>query len=57
MGRPHERTAGRSHRLARPRLVALAVDEQTLDLVIEEIAEHLGGAGLVSMEPGLALEV
>ncbi|MBN9346315.1 MAG: hypothetical protein J0I48_08950 [Devosia sp.] len=43
--------------VARPRLVALAVDEQTLDLVIEEIAEHLGGAGLVSMEPGLALEV
>jgi uncharacterized protein YdiU (UPF0061 family) len=43
--------------VARPRLVALAVDEQTMDLVIEEIAEHLGGAGLVSMEPGLALEV
>jgi len=43
--------------VARPKLVALAVDEQTLDQVIEELSEHLDGAGLVSLEPGLALEV
>jgi len=43
--------------VARPRLMALAVDEQTLDTAIEELSEHLDGAGLVSLEPGLALEV
>jgi hypothetical protein len=43
--------------VARPRVIALAVDEETLDRVIDELAEHLDGAGLVSMEPGLALEV
>jgi hypothetical protein len=43
--------------VARPRLIALAVDEQTLDTTIEELSEHLDGAGLVSLEPGLALEV
>ena len=43
--------------VARPRLVALAGDEQTLETAVAEIAEHLDGAGLVSMEPGLALEV
>ena len=43
--------------VARPRLVALAADEQMLDLAIEELSEHLDGAGLVSLEPGLALEV
>ena len=43
--------------VARPRLVALAADEQTLDLAVEELSEHLDGAGLVSLEPGLALEV
>jgi len=43
--------------VARPKLVALAVDEQTLDQAIEELSEHLDGAGLVSLEPGLALEV
>jgi hypothetical protein len=43
--------------VSRPRLVALAVDEQTLDTAIEDISEHLDGAGLVSLEPGLALEV
>jgi hypothetical protein len=43
--------------VARPRLLALAADEQTLDTAIEELSEHLDGAGLVSLEPGLALEV
>ncbi len=43
--------------VARPRVIALALDEQTLDRVIADLAEHLDGTGLVSMEPGLALEV
>jgi hypothetical protein len=43
--------------VARPRLIALAVDEQTLDTTIDELSEHLDGTGLVSLEPGLALEV
>jgi hypothetical protein len=43
--------------VARPRMLALALDSQTLDTVIAELAEHLDGAGLVSLEPGLALEV
>ena len=43
--------------VARPRLIALAADEQTLDTAIAELSEHLDGAGLVSLEPGLALEV
>jgi hypothetical protein len=43
--------------VARPRLVAIAADEQTLDLAIEELSEHLDGAGLISLEPGLAVEV
>jgi hypothetical protein len=43
--------------VARPRLLALAVDEQTLDVAVAELSEHLAGAGLVSLEPGLAVEV
>lgn len=43
--------------VARPRLLALAVDEQTLDRVVDELAEHLDGTGLTSLEQGLALEV
>jgi len=43
--------------VSRPRLVALAVDEQTLESAIGQLSEHLDGAGLVSLEPGLALEV
>ena len=43
--------------VARPRLVALALDDPALDTIVSEIAEHLDGAGLVSLEPGLAVEV
>ncbi len=43
--------------MARPRLIALATDIPALEAAIEEISGHLDGAGLVSMEPGLALEV
>jgi hypothetical protein len=43
--------------LARPKLIALAADEQAIDPAIEALREHLAGAALVSLEPGLALEV
>lgn len=43
--------------VARPRLVALAADEPALDAAIAALREHLDGAALVAMEPGLALEV
>lgn len=43
--------------VARPRLIALAADEQTLDLAIDELREHLQGVPLNSLEPGMALEV
>ncbi len=39
--------------VARPRLLVLAADQQMVDTAIEELAEHLDGAGLVSLEPGL----
>lgn len=42
--------------VARPKLIALAADEQSIDLAIAELREHLDGAGLVSLEPGLAVE-
>jgi hypothetical protein len=43
--------------VARPRLIALAADDQMLDSAVAALAEHLDGAGLVSLEPGLAVEV
>lgn len=43
--------------VARPRVIALAVDEEMLDRAVAQLAEYLDGTGLVSMEPGLALEV
>jgi hypothetical protein len=43
--------------VSRPRLIALAVEDQALDVAISELAEHLDGAGLSALEPGLALEV
>jgi hypothetical protein len=43
--------------VVRPRVIALALDEQALARVMTELARHLDGTGLVSMEPGLALEV
>ncbi len=42
---------------ARPKLIALAADEPALDLAISVLRAHLGGSALVSLEPGLALEV
>jgi hypothetical protein len=42
---------------ARPRLIALAASEPSIDLAIEALRDHLGGAALVSLEPALALEV
>ncbi|RUT32931.1 hypothetical protein EMQ25_07305 [Arsenicitalea aurantiaca] len=43
--------------IARPRLIVLAAPESEVDPAISAIAEHLGGAGLVALETGLALEV
>ena len=43
--------------VARPRLIALAADEETIDVAIAELREHLDGAALLSLEPGLAVEV
>lgn len=42
--------------VARPRLIALAADTQTLDRVIDEVREHLQGVALLSLEPSLAVE-
>jgi hypothetical protein len=43
--------------VAEPRLLALAADEDTLDLAVAELREHLDGTALVSLEPGMAVEV
>ncbi len=43
--------------IARPRLIALAVDDQVLGRVVAALREHLDGTGLTSLEPGLAVEV
>lgn len=43
--------------VSQPRLVALAMDGQMLDRAVDELAGHLDGTGLISMEPGLAVEV
>jgi hypothetical protein len=40
-----------------PKLVAIAADEAGIDLAIAELREHLDGTALISLEPGLALEV
>ena len=42
---------------SRPKLIALAGDEIAIDFAVAALKENLGGAGLVSMEKGLALEV
>jgi hypothetical protein len=42
---------------ARPRLIALAAGEETLDWSVEALAGHLNETGLASLEAGLALEV
>jgi hypothetical protein len=43
--------------VARPRLIALAAEEAALDTAIGELRDRLEGAALVSLEPGMALEV
>lgn len=40
----------------RPRLVALAGDQPAIEHAIASLRGHLDGTGLVSLEPGLALE-
>lgn len=41
----------------RPKLIALAATEQAVDFAIAALRDRLGGAALVSLEPGLAVEV
>jgi hypothetical protein len=43
--------------VAEPRLLALAADEAAIDLAVAELREHLDGTALISLEPGLAVEV
>jgi len=42
---------------ARPRVIALAAEEPAIDFAIPALRDRLGGVALVSLEPGLALEV
>ena len=42
---------------ARPRLIALAAEEAELDAAVHALRTGLGGIPLISLEPGLALEV
>jgi hypothetical protein len=43
--------------VAEPRLLALAADEEAVDVAVAELREHLDGTGLISLEPGMAVEV
>ncbi len=43
--------------IAEPKLLALAADEPAVELAVAELGEHLDGTGLVSLEPGMAVEV
>jgi hypothetical protein len=43
--------------LAEPRLVALAADEAAIDVAVAELREHRDGTALISLEPGMAVEV
>jgi hypothetical protein len=55
-----ERLAERASRLlaARaPRLIALAGDEAEVSAAFEAVRDRLDGAGLVALEPGMAVEV
>ena len=40
-----------------PRLLALASDEQAVDMAIPRLRDQLDGTGLVALEAGLALEI
>lgn len=43
--------------IARPRLIALAVDDGEIDLAFETLAPNLGETSLIVLEPGMAVEV
>ncbi|RDE09814.1 hypothetical protein [Pelagibacterium lacus] len=43
--------------IARPRLIALALDQGEIDVAFEALASHLGDASLIVLEPGMAVEV
>jgi hypothetical protein len=43
--------------VARPRLIALADEHDTIDSAIDALREHLDGAALIALEPGMAVEI
>jgi hypothetical protein len=43
--------------VARPKLIALAASEADIEVAITQLRDRLDGAGLVSLEPALAMEV
>ena len=43
--------------IARPRLIALAVTDGEIDVAFDAIADEIGDASLVVLEPGMAVEV
>jgi len=43
--------------VAEPKLLALAADGAAVEQAIAALGEHLDGTGLVSLEPGMAVEV
>jgi hypothetical protein len=43
--------------VARPKLIALAIEDGEIDVAFDAIVPHLGDASLTVLEPGLAVEV
>lgn len=43
--------------IARPRLIALAVTDGAIDVAFDALADDIGDASLVVLEPGMAVEV
>lgn len=43
--------------IARPRLIALAITDGEIDVAFSALAQRLGDASLIVLEPGLAVEV
>ena len=42
--------------IARPKLIAMAITDGDLDIAFETLAPLVGGASLLALEPGMALE-
>ena len=57
LGRQLVATSSALLKMTPPKLIALAADEAAVDFAIGELRDHLDGTALVSLEPGMALEV